>query len=944
MKKIYILFLSLFYTFNFSQQLDAELYEINYQSGLDARNLFKYNDQILFAGAQNDLSPGYWNGNHELWTYNFTTKKTTLLKELVPYATSPFGHDPQFLLFKGKSYFLAEISSKYELWETDGTPNGTKKVFGFPDNYVMQMTSNAEKIIITGNKTVYISDGSPAGTQLLMPTEGELEKKPFPFQNYFVFAAKNAAYKNELYLTDGSEAGTFKIKSYDTNDQLTVHVDLDCYILNGQLFFYGGDSTGVRNGLWALDNATKKAKFIFKTNGVNSGKVLNNRLIFFGNTATDGNNLFATDGTAENTKALSSTMHFANSVNEGTGLQILGNSVYFFANTNERSRLWKTDGTAAGTVSTNAVIPDYSRPNFLKYFPENKLLLLENSSHNLFYLLDENLNVTALDQTRLHDAVEKDNKLIFNLYTKKYGLELSQFNPATSEISLLKDSQHEVGSFPVNIHTTAQNSLIFTANDGEFGNQFYTIKNKGELPQVIKQSPSWSSIPEGDFFKVGTYYYVKPSVYTSALAKTNGDGSHTQFLALPQTFDKYATFGNLKDEALIIATYNSYPERTIRVWKNEVGSETIELIREIPTGPTVEAAKSISYKGNVYFTVYTADYKTQIWKTDGTSAGTKIAFDIPDIPYYSNVPRFLQVFDGQLLVAKDNKLWAYNDDNQQVKPIPFPTNDWGYSDWNVSDNTLIDDGKLYILSQLGYGSVFRFNDLQSEPTNLLSANFFATETSFKKCGNQIYVGNGTYGDKMRVLWSINSASGNAKEIINYNEAASISNLTCAKNYLYFLRENDTQVWRTNGTAASTVALSLNVLNEEQIAADDHLLKLHAYDDSLYFVAETKTSGAELYIVKTELPIYLSTGDTANSSKIKLILYPNPASSYINVKGNPTAALETYTVFDMTGKRISAGKYNDQNQAVDISGLSAGNYILEITTKNGSRYSQNFIKK
>ena len=112
MKKIYILVLSVFYTLGFSQQLDAELYEINYQSGLDARNLFKYNDQILFAGAKNDMSPGYWNMNYELWSYNFTTKKTTLLKELVPYASSPFGHDPQFLLFKGKTYFLAEINSK----------------------------------------------------------------------------------------------------------------------------------------------------------------------------------------------------------------------------------------------------------------------------------------------------------------------------------------------------------------------------------------------------------------------------------------------------------------------------------------------------------------------------------------------------------------------------------------------------------------------------------------------------------------------------------------------------------------------------------------------------------------------------------------------------------------------------------------------------------------
>ena len=66
MQKIYVFLLLLISTLNSSQQLDAELYEINYQSGLDARNLFKYNDQILFAGAKNDMSPGYWNMNYEL--------------------------------------------------------------------------------------------------------------------------------------------------------------------------------------------------------------------------------------------------------------------------------------------------------------------------------------------------------------------------------------------------------------------------------------------------------------------------------------------------------------------------------------------------------------------------------------------------------------------------------------------------------------------------------------------------------------------------------------------------------------------------------------------------------------------------------------------------------------------------------------------------------------
>ncbi|HAI79962.1 MAG TPA: T9SS C-terminal target domain-containing protein, partial [Chryseobacterium sp.] len=55
-------------------------------------------------------------------------------------------------------------------------------------------------------------------------------------------------------------------------------------------------------------------------------------------------------------------------------------------------------------------------------------------------------------------------------------------------------------------------------------------------------------------------------------------------------------------------------------------------------------------------------------------------------------------------------------------------------------------------------------------------------------------------------------------------------------------------------------------------------------------------------------------------------------------------IETYKIFDTTGKQILSGKYAGQHQSIDISRLLTGNYIIEITTKNGSRFSQKFIKK
>lgn len=117
------------------------------------------------------------------------------------------------------------------------------------------------------------------------------------------------------------------------------------------------------------------------------------------------------------------------------------------------------------------------------------------------------------------------------------------------------------------------------------------------------------------------------------------------------------------------------------------------------------------------------------------------------------------------------------------------------------------------------------------------------------------------------------------------------------------------------------------------------------NDKLYFVAKTTTSGEELYYVKTELPIYLNVSQTQNDDeKFKLVLYPNPASLFIKIKENATSEVETYKVFDMTGKQILIGKYKEENQSINISKLTSGNYIIEITTKSGNRFSQKFIKK
>ena len=73
----------------------------------------------------------------------------------------------------------------------------------------------------------------------------------------------------------------------------------------------------------------------------------------------------------------------------------------------------------------------------------------------------------------------------------------------------------------------------------------------------------------------------------------------------------------------------------------------------------------------------------------------------------------------------------------------------------------------------------------------------------------------------------------------------------------------------------------------------------------------------------------------------LILYPNPTKDVLNL--NATYGFEDaiYSVFDMNGRRVMNSKFT--SNTIDVSQLSAGNYILRIL-QDGAQKSQKFIKQ
>lgn len=72
------------------------------------------------------------------------------------------------------------------------------------------------------------------------------------------------------------------------------------------------------------------------------------------------------------------------------------------------------------------------------------------------------------------------------------------------------------------------------------------------------------------------------------------------------------------------------------------------------------------------------------------------------------------------------------------------------------------------------------------------------------------------------------------------------------------------------------------------------------------------------------------------------IYPNPAKDVLNITVNSDISMKSTQVFDLVGRLVLES--NSTNEAINVSSLMSGNYILLMKDNNGKSYSQKFIKE
>ena len=438
---------------------------------------------------------------------------------------------PQSLLNAfGTLFFSADDGvNGRELWRSDGTATGTvlvKDVFPGASGSAPSLLAAAGSIVYfsaddgVNGRELWRSDGTAEGTSLVLDLRaGSAGSNPGPAVHVGgkVFFAAVQSFDPDLFVTDGTAAGTLKLRTRAFASFLVSYA--------GQLFFQGSDPvTG--SELWKSDGTvagTVLVKDILPGLGIgnpSSLTVVGDTLFFAANGPGAGNELWKTDGTEAGTVMVAE-------IRPGTAssspvlLRASGGRLYFVANDGVTgSELWRSDGTAAGTALVANVNPGAASasPTFLTDV-DGTLFFAANdgvTGIELWRLLPDGTAARLGDvnpgsaSSQPGFVTNGNGRALFRATEPAFGTELWQASLSDTAPSLVQDiNPGPASSSPVPI-VRAGSHAFFAADDGRTGIELWAIRlNRAPMAapggpyQAVRQQElafdgSGSSDPDGD--------------------------------------------------------------------------------------------------------------------------------------------------------------------------------------------------------------------------------------------------------------------------------------------------------------------------------------------------------------------------------------------------------------------------------------------------------------
>lgn len=689
----------------------------------------------------------------ELWKTDGTAAGTVMVKDIEPGAD---GSNPSALVQMGSLLVFnanTDVAGD-ELWKSDGTAAGTgvikEIITGYVGGGINRLISTGTKVYFSasstpvGNYELYKSDGTIAGTVLVKEIDpsaivGGIQGAVFTWGENLYFGANDGTNGVELWKSDGTTAGTAMLKDMypgSTGGLPNGGNPSNFCVMNGKLYFSAFDANGTE--LWVTDGTTAGTTMVKDINPGSGNSsptrltAIGNTLYFRANDGTNGAELWKSDGTSAGTIMVKD-------INSGSGasnpdqLAVIGTNLYLQANDNVNgAEWWKSDGTAVGTVllkdinaGATASTPTNTSGNgsYILFSADNgtngaELWKSDGTAANTALL--KNINPDN-GNSAIATLTALGNRVIFSANNGTNGAEIWGTDGTVAGTILLADintSAAGASANPVRL-TKLGSNVLFTATNGTSGNELYKTDGTAGGTGLVKDINSGSSGSNPrNFTEQGGYLYFSATEPTAGneLWRTDGTeantvlvkdivsgtggsspgssgtipdmistGSMLFFSALNQNpgqetgFELYNSTGAIGSGALVkdINTTsfaaNSAPGNFaylgsgntvyftaddgvngLELWKSDGTAAGTILLKDITPGiqGTVYSRLTV-LAGKFYFTAYSSTAGVELWQSDGTTAGTIVLKDI-NTGTASSAPQNLTVCGNYIYFSADN--------------------------------------------------------------------------------------------------------------------------------------------------------------------------------------------------------------------------------------------------------------------------------------------------
>lgn len=789
----------------------------------------------------------------------------SLLKDLYPgtAATRSSGATEFAPLGAGVVFKACDSEHGCELWKSDGTALGTVLV------------ADLWKGAGSGNPTAFLASGS----------------KVF-------FRASDGSQYLSLWVTDGTAVGTQRLLERSSQGFFGN------VLLN---FGFGSQVLSGSDSVIAISNSTLEVSVLLPGVAPYLAASLGSTALFSVpfQGAVPFAGLYRTDGTAAGTQLVTT---IASAVQPLTFLTAVGSSVFFVANTSpgHGRELWISDGTEVGTQEVKDIRSG-----------------LASSSPGQLTAVGSTLYFTATDGTNgielwKSDGTEVGTSMVLNINPGSASSSPSDLvaigstlyfvaTDGTTGRELWKSDGTPAGTLPVADLAPGStssspsrllalgSSLVFFANDGVHGLEPWTSDGTGPGTTMISDfNPGNANGVDATLAPkvvAGALYLaidtgvsgldpwvsdgtVGGSSILADLAVGEGDGRLPSF----ESFTARLTSGSELVSLSSVAFFPGFePATGWELWRTDGTPAGTALLSDILPGTSSSSPSRLTRVGNrVYFFANDGANGQELWVTDGTALGTVLVADLaagslglnsqyqPPSPFFRG--RESMGLNGQLVFIADAgsgyRFWK--SDGTALGTVDLAPADWGFS-----TGLGILGGRAYFID---YDGLWR-SDGTPGGTELAVASSstldFSGEGPIIASGQRLYL-DGPFDFGPGLAYSMLVTDGTVGGSTGLVGPADTEYRTPLGDDLVFAHRDAThgyEPWITDGTPGGAVLLA-DILPGLASSSPQAFTELGGV---LYFAADDGTHGVELWrtdgtSLGTQLFLDLAPGATDSSPR------------------------------------------------------------------------------